>query len=178
MKKPLLKLRPVKPLLATVLVVVGSLAAAPAAVAQKYRTAVGLRLARPDVGITIVQRLAERTTLEVLGAAANNDLTLTVLGRQHTGILGHALNLYAGLGPHLGNTQHRGTYVGGTLDLGIEWKVPIFPIVVGYDWQPSISSGNRPQRFVNSHGLAVRYVLVKEKKDGLFQRLFKKKNKA
>lgn len=174
MKKPLLKSPRAKSLIATALVVGGGFAAAPTACAQKYRTAVGLRLARPDVGITITQRLAERTTLEVLGSAANNDLTLTVLGRQHTGILGHALNLYAGLGPHIGNTQNRGTYVGGTFALGVEWKLPIFPLVVAYDWQPSVSSNNREKRFVNSHGLAVRYVLFKEKKDGVFKRLFRK----
>ena len=147
------------------------------AAAQKYRTAVGLRLARPDLGITITQRLAERTTLEVLGSAANNDLTLNVLGRQHTGLLGHALNLYAGVGPHLGSTHHRGTYGGGTLALGIEWKIPIFPIVVAYDWMPSISTANREKRFNNSTGISIRYVLFKEKKDGIFKRLFKGKNK-
>lgn len=150
---------------------------APTASAQKYRTAVGLRLARPDLGITVTQRLAERTTLEVLGSAANNDLTLTVLGRQHTGLLGHALNLYAGVGPHLGDTQNRGTYVGGTLALGIEWKIPIFPLVISYDWMPSISSNNREKRFNNSTGVSVRYVLFKEKKDGIFRRLFDGKNK-
>ncbi len=150
---------------------------APAAQAQKYRTAVGLRLARPDLGITVTQRLAERTTLEVLGSAANNDLTLTVLGRQHTGILGHALNLYAGAGPHIGNTQERGNYVGGTLALGVEWKIPIFPIVLSYDWMPAISSTNREKRFNNSTGISVRYVLLREKRDGVFRRLFGKDKK-
>lgn len=151
---------------------------APAASAQKYRTAVGLRLARPDLGITVTQRLAERTTLEVLGSAVDNDLTLTVLGRQHKGFfLGHALNVYAGLGPHLGNTQNRGTYVGGTLALGIEWKIPIFPLVVSYDWLPSISTANRDKRFTNSTGISLRFVLFKEKKDGFFRRLFDGKGK-
>ncbi|MBC7449039.1 MAG: hypothetical protein H7330_13375 [Hymenobacteraceae bacterium] len=154
------------------LVFVLLLGAAPAASAQKYRTAIGVRLARPDVGVTITQRLAEHTTLEVLGSAANNDLTLTVLGRQHTGILGHALNLYGGLGPHIGNTQDRGNYIGGTLALGVEWKIPIFPLVVSYDWMPSLSSGNREKRFNNSTGLSLRFVLFKEKKDGFFRRLF------
>lgn len=153
------------------------LGAAPAAHAQKYRTAVGLRLARPDLGLTITQRLAERTTLEMLGSAANNDLTLAVLGRQHTGILGHALNLYAGIGPHFGNTQQRGNYVGGTLVLGVEWKLPIFPIVVAYDWMPAISSGNREKRFNNSTGISLRYVLFKEKKEGVFKKLFGRKKK-
>ena len=159
-------------MLRTGLALVLLLAAAPAAQAQKYRTALGVRLARPDLGITVTQRLAERATLEVLGSAADNDLTLTVLGRGHTGILGHALNLYAGLGPHIGNTQERGSYVGGTLAVGIEWKIPLFPIVLSYDWMPAISSANRAKRFNNSTGISIRYVLFKEKKDGVLRKIF------
>jgi hypothetical protein len=166
-----------KTLICLTVVGLGLLKLAPAASAQKYRTAIGVRLGRPDVGVTITQRLAERTTLEVIGSAASNDLTLTALARQHTGILGHALNLYAGLGPHFGNTQHRGNYVGGTLVLGVEWKIPIFPLVVAYDWQPAISSGNREKRFNNSTAISLRYVLFKEKKDGIFKRLFSRKEK-
>ncbi len=164
---------PILKTLARIFVAFALLAATtPAASAQKYRTAIGVRLARPDIGLTITQRLAEHTTLEVLGSAASNDLTLTVLARQHTGILGHALNLYGGLGPHIGNTKDRGNYIGGTLALGVEWKIPIFPLVVSYDWMPSISSNNREKRFVNSTGVSLRFVLFKEKKDGFFRRLF------
>lgn len=166
-----------KCLLCLTLVGLFLLGSTPTVSAQKYRTAIGVRLGRPDVGITITQRLAERTTLEVIGSAASNDLTLTALARQHTGILGHALNLYAGLGPHFGNTQDRGSYVGGTLALGVEWKIPIFPLVVSYDWQPAISSGNREKRFNNSTAISLRYVLFKEKKEGVFKRLFGGKKK-
>ena len=169
---PLKKDLPVWALLALLLLLL-----TPAASAQKYRTAVGVRLARPDLGLSITQRLAERTTLEVLGSAAANDLTLTVLGRQHTGLLGHALNLYVGAGPHLGNTQRRGTYAGGTLVLGVEWKIPIFPLVVAYDWMPAVSSGHREKRFNNSTGISIRYVLFKEKKEGFFKKLFGKGKK-
>lgn len=147
--------------------------------AQKYRTAIGVRLGKPDVGLTITQRLAERTTLEALGTAAANDLTATLLLRQHTGILGHALNLYAGIGPHIGDNQDRGTYYGGTVVLGAEWKIPIFPVVLAYDWMPSVSA-HRPQRFTNSTAISIRYVFLKEKKEGFFKKLFgggKKKEK-
>jgi hypothetical protein len=143
--------------------------------AQKYRTAFGGRLARPDVGITLTQRVAEQTTLELLGTAAHDDLTLTLLARQHSGFLvdkWRALNFYAGIGPHIGNTQDRGNYVGGTLVLGGEWKIPIFPLVIAYDWMPAISSSNRERRFNNSTGVSVRYVIIKEKKNGVFRKLF------
>ena len=148
-----------------------------AAQAQKYRTAVGVRLGRPDVGLTITQRLLESTTLEVIGSAASNDLTATALVRQHTGLLGHALNLYAGIGPHIGDNQERGTYYGGTAVVGVEWKLPIFPLVVAYDWLPSLSA-HRPERFHNSTALSLRYVVLKERHDGLFSRLFSRDRKA
>ncbi len=146
----------------------------PNAFAQKYRLAAGVRLGRPDVGLTITQRLLEHTTLEAIGSAAANDLTLTLLARQHTGLLGHALNLYAGLGPHIGDTQGQGTFYGGTAVVGVEWKLPIFPLVIAYDWQPSLSA-NRPERFHNSTAFSLRYVVLKEKKEGFFRRLFGKK---
>lgn len=160
------------PLLLTVLLLLGPLT--PTASAQKYRLAAGIRLGRPDVGLTITQRLLEHTTLEAIGSAAANDLTLTVLARQHTGLLGHALNLYAGLGPHIGDAQGHGTFYGGTAVVGIEWKLPIFPLVIAYDWQPSLSA-NRPERFHNSTAFSLRYVVLKEKKEGFFRRLFGKK---
>ena len=143
---------------------------------QKYRTAIGVRFGRPDVGVTITQRLLERTTLEVIGSAAANDLTGTLLLRQHAGILGHALNLYAGLGPHVGDNQDHGAYYGGTLALGIEWKLPIFPLVLAYDWMPSLSA-NRAQRFNSSTAVSLRYVLLKEKKEGIFRRVFGRKKR-
>ena len=67
--------------------------------------------------------------------------------------------------------------MGGTLVLGVEWKLPIFPIVVAYDWMPAISSGNREKRFNNSTGISLRYVLFKEKKEGVFKKLFGRKKK-
>lgn len=154
----------------------GVLFVAPPAQAQKYRLALGVRLGRPDVGFTVTQRLLERSTLEVIGSAAENDLTATALFRQHTGLLGHALNLYAGLGPHIGDNQTNGTFYGGTLVLGAEWKVPIFPVVIAYDWMPSLSAHRPDGRFQNSTAFSLRFVVLKEKKEGVFKRLFGRKS--
>lgn len=141
------------------------------ALGQKYRTAVGARLGKSELGLTVTQRLANRSTLEVLGTASSNDLTATALFRQHQGFLGHALNFYFGLGPHIGDNQERGTFYGGTLVFGTEWKIPIFPVVLAYDWMPSLSA-HRAQRFNNSTAISIRYVILKEKKEGFFKRLF------
>ena len=147
-----------------------SLLALPAA-AQKYRTAVGARLGSGNLGLTVQQRLAEKTTLEGLGLFRAREVTGTLLLERHFHILGPSLNYYFGVGGHAGSHKDYGAIGGADALVGAEWKLPIMPFVVSFDFKPSLELNNDEWlRFPTA--LSLRYVLIKEKKRSFMGGLF------
>ena len=66
---------------------------------QGYNTAIGLRLGK-DLGFTLQQRLANKTTAEAIfyGGNSNPDTYANLLLRQHLPLLSKKVNAYVGLG--------------------------------------------------------------------------------
>ncbi|RYU80131.1 hypothetical protein [Hymenobacter persicinus] len=143
----------------------------PAAQAQKYRTAVGLRLGKDNYGLTVQQKIFEKTTLEGLALVAPREVSGTVLAERHFGILGPSLNYYFGLGGHVGNNKDTGAFGGFDGLAGLEYKTAFFPFVLSFDVKPTVEINSADwARFPAAFSL--RYVLIKEKKTGLFNGLF------
>ncbi|GGF05391.1 hypothetical protein [Hymenobacter cavernae] len=152
------------------------------ATAQKYITAAGLRLGKENFGITVQQRIRPKGTLEGIGIIRNREVSATLLAEHHFGLLGRSLNYYAGGGGHLGTQKNHGGFGGIDGILGLEYKVAFFPIVLALDVKPSVEISNHEDWFRVPTAFSLRYVFIKEKNTGLFDRVFgdddnKKKNK-
>ncbi|GAA3945193.1 hypothetical protein [Hymenobacter algoricola] len=144
---------------------------APDAWAQKYRTAVGLRLGRDNYGLTLQQKIFAKTTLEGLALVAPREASGTVLIERHFGILGPSLNYYFGAGGHVGNHKDNGVFGGVDALAGVEYKTAFFPFVLSFDVKPTLEiNGTDWARFPAA--FSVRYVLIKEKKTGLLNGIF------
>ena len=152
------------------------LAAAGPARAQKYRTAAGARLGKNNTGLSVQQKILENVTLEGLALAGPREFSGTVLLERHFGILGPSLNYYLGAGAHLGRQQDTGPFGGLDFIIGAEYKLPISRFVLSLDLKPTVEFGRGEQadwsRFPTA--FSVRYILVKERKNGLLRRLFKR----
>ncbi|GAB3239904.1 hypothetical protein GCM10027346_33540 [Hymenobacter seoulensis] len=139
--------------------------------AQKYRTAAGLRLSKNNYGLTIQQKIFEKTTLEGLALVGSREVSATVLAERHFGILGPSLNYYFGAGGHVGNNKDTGGFGGLDALAGVEYKVAFTPIVLSLDFKPTVEFNSDDwARFPTA--LSVRYILVKEKNTGLLNGLF------
>lgn len=149
------------------MILLGAGLAQPAA-AQKYRTAVGLRLGNP-YGLTVQQALASRLTLEGIAGLAAREVSGTVLAEYHFGILGRSLNYYLGAGGHLGNNKDAGRFGGFDGVVGIEYKIAFLPIVLSYDFKPSVEIHSDDwARFPTA--FSVRYVFVKKRNKTIGER--------
>ncbi|QNE41501.1 hypothetical protein F1C16_19000 [Hymenobacter sp. NBH84] len=147
------------------------LGAAPAARAQKYRTAAGVRLGAGNYGLTLQQKIFEKTTLEGLGLVGNREVSAALLAERHFGILGPSLNYYLGAGGHVGNHKDDGAFGGVDVIVGLEYKLPITRLVLSADFKPSVEFGSSDwARFPTA--ISVRYILVKERKTGFLNNVF------
>lgn len=146
-----------------------TLLAAPAH-AQKYRTAAGLRLGKGNYGLTVQQKIFEKTTLEGLGLVGTREVSATVLAERHFPILGPSLNYYFGAGGHVGRHKDNGTFGGLDALAGVEYKVALTPFVLSLDFKPTVEFNSDDwARFPTA--FSVRYIFIKEKRDGLFDGL-------
>lgn len=131
--------------------------------AQKYRTALGVRVAKESVGLTVQQKILPKSTLEGLGMIGSREASGTLLFEQHFPIIFKGFNYYIGAGAHVGNLKDKGVFYGGDAILGLEMKLPIFRIVISGDIKPAFHA-NHEDWFELQRGFSVRYILVKEKK--------------
>lgn len=153
---------------------------APAVQAQKYHTAAGLRLGKNNYGLTVQQKIFEKTTLEGLGLVGSREVSATVLAERHFGILGPSLNYYFGAGGHLGRNKDTGGFGGFDALAGVEYKVAFVPIVLSLDFKPTLEINSDDwARFPTA--FSIRYVIIKDKSsifDGVFGGDKKKKSKS
>ena len=149
------------------LILLGAGLTQPAA-AQKYRTAAGLRLGSP-YGITVQQAVAQRLTLEGIAGLASREVSGTVLAEYHFGVLGRSLNYYLGTGGHLGSNKDTGRFGGFDAIVGIEYKIAFLPLVLSYDFKPSVEiNSNDWARFPTA--LSIRYVFLKQRNKTIGER--------
>ena len=150
----------------------GLLLAARPAAAQKYITAAGLRLGGGNYGLTVQQAVARRVTIEGIAGLGQREVSGTVLGEYHFGILGPSLNYYFGAGGHLAHNKDTGNFGGFDGMVGVEYKVAFLPVVLSFDFKPTLElNGDDYARFPTA--FSIRYVFIK-RKSGLFQRFRRK----
>jgi hypothetical protein len=148
------------------------------AVAQKYRTAAGIRVGS-GIGLSVQQYLWDKYTLE--GIAQKNlfksGTNLSILFESHNKILFKGLNFYLGAGPHFGfygNQQSVDTKAGETTTPTIKNSVGLSAIgglemrfnriLLSYDYQPGINFTGGEHVFNSQTGVTVRYIFIKAKK--------------
>jgi hypothetical protein len=131
--------------------------------AQKYITAAGVRISQDQIGLTIQQRTFPKTTIEGIGSVGSREYSGTVLIEQHFPIISKGLNYYLGGGGHIGKIKDRGTFYGGDLILGAEFKIPFLPVTISGDLKPAFHT-NHDDWFNLGSGFSLRAILIKEKK--------------
>lgn len=144
--------------------------------AQKYGTALGVRIARTDLGISLQQRFSDNATFEVLLCTDLKDHNATVLIEHHFPIVFKSINYYLGLGGHVGYLQDHGNYQGVDVLLGFEYKFPLIPLLISYDLKPEFHF-NHEEWFQWNSAFSVRYVLVTQKEQKRNQKKKEKKRK-
>lgn len=132
--------------------------------AQNYRTAAGLRIGRGGFGISAQQKIMERSTLEGILSVDSDEFTGTLLLEKHHPLLGKGFNYYLGGGGHIGTLNDYGTFYGADAIVGVEMKLPLFPVLLSLDMKPAVHV-NHEDWFNFGGGFTIRYILVKEKKD-------------
>ncbi len=141
------------------------------AVAQRYNTAIGARIDRSMLGITVKQRVFKTVTVEGILAGNSDAMIGTLLLEKHYPIIGRGLNAYMGAGAHLGAANTGGVILGPDLLLGVEFKLPFMPLTVAGDLKPSyhfrtVSNDETDiSRIDFSTALSVRYVIGKETRE-------------
>ena len=139
--------------------------------AQKYRTALGVRGSRNQVGLTVQQLILPKTTIEGIGSVGSDEFSGTALLEYHFPILGKGFNYYMGAGAHLGNKKDFGTFYGGDLLAGLELKTPLLPFVISGDLKPAFHI-HHEDWFTFGGAISLRFILWKEKKKKMSFKLF------
>ncbi len=145
--------------------------------AQKYSTAIGVRLSRNVYGFTVKQRVFKTYAVEGIMAGGSNEILGTLLLEKHFPVVGRGLNFYIGAGGHLGAIQEFGPTFGADVLMGAEIKVPFLPLMVGADVKPAFHVVHENMFDFNA-GISIRYIIGKEdNKKMRQQRRDKKKRK-
>ena len=133
------------------------------ALAQKYSTAIGLRVGNGHYGITAKQRIFRSLAAEGILSAGNQEVTGTLLLQKHFPILGRGLNMYLGAGAHLGSLKDFGPIMGVDAMIGLEIKIPILPLTASVDFKPAYHILHEDWFDANT-AVSVRYIVGKDKK--------------
>ena len=141
--------------------------------AQKYVTALGVRVGT-DWGVTLQQRIAKHLTIEGIAQSSfqRDEIMLTGLLETHMPFLGRRFNLYLGAGVHkgwlsqdrLGESTLPNKYedpFGATFLGGLE--LSLGRLNLSYDFKPAINIRGGTRNFYSQSGLSLRYVLINEK---------------
>ncbi|WP_114777517.1 hypothetical protein [Botryobacter ruber] len=132
--------------------------------AQKYRTAAGARLDGNLFGVTVQQKILERSTIEGIFAVGGRELSATGLYEWHRPLLGKRFNYYLGGGAHVGNLKDHGVFTGVDAILGVEYKVNGLPFLLSADLKPAVHINHEDWAGLSS-GVSIRYVILAEKKE-------------
>lgn len=144
-----------------------------AAMAQSYRTAIGIRFGGLTNGLTVKHFTRPNTALEGILSTTNNGFFITGLYEKQATINNDAaLKLVYGMGGHLGffndggyynynrkryyNTGVRATIVGIDAIVGFEYKFKNAPITAGLDLKPFIDFSSGLYVYVDG-GVSIRY---------------------
>ncbi len=133
--------------------------------AQSYVNALGLQGGNNDIGITLQQRIFEKSSLEALLSFSTNHGDLALMYQFHEPLLTKGLNFYVGAGPHLGlaGSKFKTVYGGLTGIVGLEMRIPVMPLIFAASLRPQFHL-NRPEK--NYHintAISVRYIITRNR---------------
>ena len=141
---------------------------------QKYITATGARIGSNHLGLSLQQRVLKQTTIESIITMNSSEARLTALLEQHQKILGRRLNIYLGVGAHVGAKNKIGTLYGVDGILGLEYKMMLSRLNLSFDFQPAYHI-NSEDGFNIRSGITLRKVLIK---DNFFKKRKRKRQRA
>lgn len=143
-------------------------------------TAIGIRLGGGimggELGLSLQQRLNTNNYLEAIVGLNKYDYRLTGFYQYHYPLAVKGLNLYGGVGAHVGKTRSGG--IADIIDIingdvpdvsgpgiftgvdaigGLMYKLPGMPINLSLDVKPAYSFNNHPKPFEIGAGLTVRW---------------------
>ncbi len=138
--------------------------------AQKYNTALGIRLDPRHVGLTLQQRTGEFHTMEGILEMGTDEFTGTLLMERHFPLLFRSFNIYLGGGAHLGNIQNTQMIWGPDAIAGVELKTPLLPLLLSLDVKPRLDFnypspelGFKATKLGLEAGFSARLILMREK---------------
>ena len=137
------------------------------AYSQDYNTAVGLRTGLSN-GITLKHFTGEKTAIEGILSLRWRGIDFSGLYEVHnTAFDTDQLNWYYGFGGHIGfwngenvswiNDAKDTTVIGAVGVLGLEYRIPNSPIVIGIDWKPTINIFGASGLRADGGALSIRY---------------------
>lgn len=148
--------------------------------AQRYATAVGLRMGSNDVsrtvGITAKQRIIQRFTVEgIIQSDFNKNTTAHILLANHRPIISKRFNYYYGAGVSFGREEsfvkqketREIIHTYGNATMGMDFiggiELTVANTVISLDYKPNINLAGREEFFRGQVGISARTVLVKSK---------------
>ncbi|MGM0581213.1 MAG: hypothetical protein ACQETL_11070 [Bacteroidota bacterium] len=131
--------------------------------AQKYGTAVGVRIGDARFGLSVKQRILPRFSAEAISDLSSNSYQFTILPKYHLPITGEGFNLFIGAGMHVGGLKEYGNTYGYDLIGGIEWKIPALPLVLAADVKPAYHF-NHKDWFEFPASVSIHYAITRETK--------------
>ena len=148
--------------------------------AQRYGTALGLRMGNSDisrtVGLTLQQRVLDRVTLEgIIQSDFSRNTTFSLLVEKHSPLISKRFNIYYGAGIAFGNEESfvkdSGTneiiHTYGNSTIGVDMiggiELTLVGAVISLDYKPNINLSGREEFYRGQIGISARTVLVKSK---------------
>ncbi len=141
--------------------------------AQKYKSAVGVRMDGGMFGFVYSQRFFKRTTGEVNVDFRSREVKTTFVAKFHRPLTGKGLTFFGGIGYHLGNYKEFGGFSGSDFTVGFEHKILALPLSISFEINPSVHvTGEHPDWYTFQSAFSIKYILVrhKKKKKGLFKK--------
>jgi hypothetical protein len=136
---------------------------------QTYFTAFGLR-AGTELGFTLQQKIWSTGTLEAIVTTNKTRWQCQGIVQYHKRFIGRRFNTYMGIGPHYGEVMEGSSFAGITPIIGFE--VTAFGLNFSYDYKPSFNIFHGEDFLYHDSALSIRMVLIKEKKNRIFSKLF------
>ncbi|MCL6258140.1 hypothetical protein M3O96_03520 [Aquiflexum sp. TKW24L] len=162
--------------------------------AQRYGTAVGLRMGNNSysrtIGITAQQRVFKHVTLEgIIQSDFDRNTTLHLLIQKHNPIISKRFNYYLGAGLSSGweesflkvpeTNQIIHTYGNPTtgVDLVGGLEMTLANTVISVDYKPNFNLSGREEFYRSQVGISARMVLVKSKEQDMKRRKNKREKR-
>jgi hypothetical protein len=134
--------------------------------AQDYKTGIGLRGGLP-YGLTVKHFVAGNSAIEGILASRWEGFNFTGLYEIHSNIFIPRLNLYCGLGGHVGaydgnnkryNDDDSHAILGIDGILGIEYNFIGAPLGLGVDWKPAVDLIGATKFWGDELAFSIRYI--------------------